>query len=127
MHGHEAWFSFATDDIKASVRLINDPHEPLIPPALVLAQQAAEKALKSYLYAQNHTAIKTHDLEKLVELCMDYDPHFEQLLHLAESLNPHISASRYPDACFVIPDLGTARMLVQEAQQIYDFVSQRIS
>ena len=126
MREHEAWLEFATQDIKAALRLVQDPHEPLVQPAMVLAQQAAEKALKGFLFFNTHPLVKTHDLVYLVELCMEYDPEFEQLIEYAESLNPHISASRYPDTCFIMPDLTTATILVKQAAHIYNFINLKL-
>lgn len=123
MHEHERWLDFATQDMTAATRLVNDPNEPLVQPAIVLAQQAAEKALKYFLLSKGHPALRTHDLVMLVGLCTAYDQSFDKLLDAAESLNPHISASRYPDSCFMMPDLITAKILIEKAKTIYDFVN----
>jgi HEPN domain-containing protein len=125
MHEHEEWLNFAEYDLKAAQLLINS-FEPIIPPALVLAQQAAEKALKSYLLYQNDRFVRIHDLIKLTALCKRFDQEFENILEDAAALNPHISASRYPDSCFVIPDFSTAQVLVGKADRIYNFVKSKL-
>jgi len=96
MHDHNIWLEFACHDLQAAQILIDNDY-PLIQPALVLAQQAAEKALKAYLFYENNPPIKTHDLVKLVNICETFDSDFKQLLEAASQLAPHISISRYPD------------------------------
>lgn len=122
---HEEWLAFALYDLKAAQLIIKSP-EAIIPPALVLAQQCAEKALKAYLFYKDHASIKTHDLVQLVKLCMSFDEEFSCLLENALELNPHVSASRYPDSCLTIPDLTTAQLLITQAEYIYNFVCRKI-
>lgn len=125
MLDHSIWLEFAFNDLKAAQILINND-SPLIQPALVLSQQAAEKALKAYLLYSNKPIIKTHDLLRLVNKCEKLDSDFTQLIESAAELTPHCSTSRYPDSAFCVPDVTTAIMLVKQAEQIYNFVLQKI-
>lgn len=125
MLDHEIWLEFAFDDLQAAQVLLNNDY-PLIRPALVLAQQAAEKAIKAYLFYSNNLPVKTHDLVKLVNLCEAFDNDFKQLLEPASELTPHITASRYPDSAFCTPDQTTAIVLINKAEYIFNFVRLKI-
>ncbi|HNR47050.1 MAG TPA: HEPN domain-containing protein, partial [Anaerolineaceae bacterium] len=48
--------------------------------ACFLAQQATEKALKAYLYAQGERPVIGHATHQLVQRCAEYDPDFGLLL-----------------------------------------------
>ena len=126
MQEHNDWLQFAEYDLRAARAILNS-NDPAIPPALVLSQQCAEKALKAYLFFKRHKLIKTHDLTQLVDVCKQYDHHFNELEEAAGDLVPHITTSRYPDSCFIMPDLTTAEILLDKAQFIYDFVKQKIN
>ena len=125
MPEHEQWLLYAELDLKAAKRLVNDDEEPLVPPALVHAQQCAEKALKAYLKYCQVTIIKTHDLIKLTEACMQFDPEFESLLQDALDLNPHVTVSRYPDSRYMMLDLTTAKLLIQKSERIFKLVESK--
>jgi hypothetical protein len=68
------------------------------PPALDVAvyhcQQAAEKAIKSWLLWKEVPFPKTHDLNRLLGLCAPLEPEFENLRPHAAFLNPF--AARIP-------------------------------
>jgi hypothetical protein len=72
MQEHDNWLDFALNDLKAAKRLLLGD-EPLIHPALVLAQQCSEKALKAYLFYKNQPPLRTHNLELLVRKCAIFD------------------------------------------------------
>jgi HEPN domain-containing protein len=59
-------------------------------------QQAAEKALKAYLAYRDVIFQKTHNLNRLLELCLPFDPCFQELWEMAEVLTPYVVAFRYP-------------------------------
>lgn len=122
---HDRWLNFAEEDLKAA-KLLVENIEAIIPPALVLAQQSAEKALKGYLFYKAAKPIKTHDLVKLVKRCSKFDEDFLNLLHDATDLNPHISVSRYPDSRFLMPDLTTAKILVRKSENFFLFIKDKI-
>jgi len=126
MHGHEVWLQYASDDLRIS-KLALDDAQPAIPVSLVLAQQAAEKALKGYLIFKKQPIVKTHQLIMLVNLCAEHDKEFETLLDYAVNLTPHVTVSRYPDNFTMIPDLTTAKLLYDEARSIVAFVHNKIS
>jgi HEPN domain-containing protein/predicted nucleotidyltransferase len=60
-------------------------------------QQAAEKALKAYLYARRQSLVRTHDLVKLLNRCVAFDKSFEELGEICVTLNEYYADTRYPD------------------------------
>ena len=122
---HEEWLLISEEELKLA-KLALEAEEPILIPTVFLTQQAAEKALKAYLSLQKQRIIKTHDLVDLVECCIELDPNFVDLLEEASRLNPYITQCRYPDGCFDIPDVGTVKKCIEEAEKILDFVKTKI-
>lgn len=48
-------------------------------------------------------------------------------LESATRLNPFITQCRYPDSCFDILDLTTAKKTIEEAKKILEFVKAKLS
>jgi len=61
------------------------------------AQQAGEKALKTYLYENGYTSIITHSLKELVMECEKIDPIFSSLKTDAKTLDAFYISTRYPN------------------------------
>jgi HEPN domain-containing protein/predicted nucleotidyltransferase len=91
-------------------------------------QQAAEKALKAYLFAQRQSLVRTHDLVKLLNHCVTFDRSFEELGEICETLNEYYEDTRYPDTlkfgiAFTIVE---ANIAVAFAQSVLEFIRPRI-
>jgi HEPN domain-containing protein len=61
------------------------------------SQQAAEKALKAFLYSKGLRAILTHSIRELVLDCSKYESDFRDLLRQAKALDTYYIATRYPN------------------------------
>ena len=88
------------------------------------AQQAAEKFLKSFL---THRAIDfpfTHNLAKLVRLCVKEDPDFTELIPIVEPLTPFAVELRYDTEFWPSPDV--AARAETGALAVSDFVAARL-
>jgi HEPN domain-containing protein len=123
MQEHEAWLKKAHHDLKACKFLINDAEMIYI--ISYHAQQCAEKALKSFLIFHKHPIIKTHDLQKLLELCIKIEKTFEKIKLESITLIPYAIYSRYPDDKFYI-DYQEASQAIQYAEKILNFVKVKI-
>jgi HEPN domain-containing protein len=117
------WICIAENDLSASRCLLK---EELLGPALYHTQQCAEKALKGYLYFKNQKIKKTHDLLMLITDCGNFDPKFETLTFHATELNPYVFVTRYPEDCLLIPDISTVVQSITLAEEILEFVKERI-
>ena len=67
---------------------------------------------------------KTHDLEKILNICIGLDSSFEELDLLATSLNGLDVRFRYPDVEFE-PDANEVAAAINWSEQILDFVKSK--
>lgn len=114
------WVAWATDDLAAARAVTVGPTAPFPRQACYLAQQAAEKALKALLIAQDIDFPKTHDLLRLRALV----PAAAQVQTVAgawSELTDWVVQARYPgpgaDAC-----LADAQCAIALAQAVFDGV-----
>jgi HEPN domain-containing protein len=114
------WFSVADDDLKSAEYLATMSYPR--PEAVICfhCQQAAEKYLKGFLFQNNATIPKIHDLIKLLELCEDIDVRFLTILPKCNALNRYSVIPRYPDELEIVPEDTTSA--IQYAKEIRDFV-----
>ena len=120
---HERWLEVAKRDLKDARLLCKGGSFPL---ATYQAQQAAEKALKTYLIFKQQEFLKVHDLIKLSDLCKKFDRDFQQLDIELKMLNPFATKFRYPSE-FDLPDLNDAKLAIKQAESVMNFVLKKIS
>ena len=75
---HETWLLKANNDLKSAKKLMEGT-DAIADTAIYYCQQCAEKALKSFLLYNKKPLKKIHDLELLVELCIEIDLEFDEL------------------------------------------------
>ena len=86
-------------------------------------QQAAEKALKSFLIFHGSPFEKVHDLGKIIERAIRIEAGFRQHEDAADALTPYAAAYRYPDEQgFLEPSREEFDEALLHAQTIHDFV-----
>ena len=120
------WLSLAEEDILLGQRAIDDV--PVLGGGAVFhAQQAAEKALKSFLIAHGQSLVKTHELVALLRACLTIEPDFVHHLNAAQTLTPYISRFRYPLLGTPLrPSETEAREAIQLATELVDFVRDQL-
>lgn len=124
MPGVKDWFAKASSNLKAAKKLIRDDDETL-DLAAYSTQQSAEKALKAYLVFKQQPVPKTHDLEKLLAICLTHDITFNCLREAAEILSSYATYTRYPDDRFYIDREETCQA-IKYAETILKFVQTKI-
>lgn len=77
-----------------------------------MAQQTAEKALKSYLYFKGEEAVTGHSVEQLCRRAAAFDRHFERLHQSVAVLDGFYVPTRYPNN---LPDSIPARVFTKRA------------
>ena len=92
------WFSQAKYDLKAAKDSL---HAGNYEWSCFQSQQAAEKALKAYLYLQGEDLILTHSILKLIRKCGNYDDNFSMIEHCRE-LDIYYIPTRYANG---LPDI----------------------
>lgn len=122
MQIHEHWLAIAQDDLTSA----NILAESSLITSLFHAQQCAEKALKAYLVLERGLTIKTHDLVRLVDLCMVRNDRFETLRLIAIILTPYETAGRYPNNTFIQPTPEEMLGLIQQSAAVFAFVIEQL-
>ncbi|HZU13517.1 MAG TPA: HEPN domain-containing protein [Chloroflexota bacterium] len=120
----DEWLQRADRDLIIAARAI-DGVPALADQAAYHAQQATEKALKSFLAAHNRPLQKTHNLERLVAQCRGVDPTFGDFLASARTLNPYATVFRYPGGPLE-PSRDEAQRAIQLAREIVDRVREQL-
>ena len=92
------WLSQAHYDLQAA--RINQKHG-VYAWACFLCQQAAEKALKAFLYAQGEGPVIGHSSFRLAQACATFDSEFNQILRACKTLDGYYIPTRYPNG---LPD-----------------------
>ena len=123
MHMHEYWLLIAKEDLDSAKHLFSKEFIT----TLFHVQQCAEKSLKAYLVFINNSVIKTHDLVKLVDVCLKYNKQFEVLRQLAATITPYETAGRYPDNTFKKPSQENIKNFIEKSEYVFNFVINQIN
>ena len=116
---YEEWLLKTQRDLDTAKALLEKVYNDT---AIYHTQQCAEKALKGYCVYRLQPLIKTHDLDKILNICIGLDNTFQHLDILATSLNGLDVKFRYPDIEFE-PDAAEVQDAIDWAEQILDFVN----
>jgi HEPN domain-containing protein len=115
---YEEWLQKAKRDLDTAKALLEKAYYDT---AIYHTQQCAEKALKGYCVYRLQPLIKTHDLEKILKVCINLESSFQKLDLLATSLNGLDVRFRYPDIEFE-PEETEVVDAISWSEQILDFV-----
>jgi len=118
------WLQQAERDLVDAQYLLTGKRYHLV---CFLVQQAGEKAIKGFLYAQGLEWVRGHSVADLARAAAEVDPSFEALVPAGSNLDRHYIPTRYPNALpGGIPsqayDAEDARKAMAQAQQVLDFV-----
>jgi len=120
---HE-WLAKADVDLSAASALLSAGD--LSDVVAFHAQQVAEKALKAFLVWHQIEFPKTHDIERLLELCASIDPEVAEALASAVELTPYGVEYRYPGEYPPVSE-EAAELSVAMAQLVMGEVAKRLS
>ena len=84
------------------------------------AQQAAEKIVKGFLVSKGIEPPKTHDMQVLLEMCVDIDIKFDDIYEEATTLTNYAVHLRYPTE-FALTEQD-AEKAIENADKVMDFV-----
>lgn len=119
-----AWLRKAASDLAAGDHDLTAA-PPLSDDALFHAQQAAEKALKGFLFYHDVPFRKTHDLGEVGDPVREIDGSLAPLLDRAERLTKYAWTFRYPGAPYD-PTRDEAAAALALAREVYDAVLTRL-
>ncbi len=99
--------------------------------ACFLAQQAAEKALKAYLYSKGAESVWGHSVAELCQDCSEFSWDFDGLVTRAAPLDKYYVPTRYPNGlpggipsqAFSVQD---AQLAIGMAREVIGFVRERL-
>jgi HEPN domain-containing protein len=114
------WFQFADMDLATAEHLSSTMHPQPLEIICYHCQQAAEKYLKGVLFY--HGVIeppKTHNLNLLMEMCLDYDERFDEIEQACSTLSRYGVQPRYPREIGVTEN--DTKKALEYARQIRDF------
>ena len=96
MESYKQWLLKSGSDLKSAKKLAGGD-DPLLDTALFHTQQAVEKCLKGFLAYHKQPLKKTHDLELLLDFCLEIDQGFEirRICGIVDTLCNGIQISRY--------------------------------
>ena len=121
-----AWFAKGDKDCQLAELAIQS-EEDLAELACYHEQQCAEKYLKGFLVARQVPFRFVHDLDYLVNQCVEQDDEFENLHEAATALQAYATQSRHPGEEEVEVTLEEAKTALANAQTIRNFVQQRLA
>jgi HEPN domain-containing protein len=90
---YNRWLKQAKHDLKTAKSTAREEAHDW---ACFLSQQAAEKALKAYLYLMGERAVLGHSVMMLLQRCAAHDPSFREVSD-AKRLDEVYITSRYPN------------------------------
>lgn len=88
------WFAQAEYDLRAAQETMNIQ---LYSYSCFIAQQAAEKALKAFLYAQGERYVMGHSVATLCKQAVHFNEEFSTLAEQASRLDRYYIPTRYPN------------------------------
>ena len=121
MERHREWLYKAENDYESAIVLLA---AKLNDTSIYHTQQCAEKALKAYIVYKGILAPKTHDLDKLLDLCKDFDNTFISIDLITFELNGLDVKFRYPSPDLEPPEKDV-KDCIQWAKDIFDFVKSK--
>lgn len=114
-----AWQRKAASDLAAAELCLQAGQS--LDAACFHCQQAAEKALKAFLISRDEDYPRTHDLRRLVALCVKVERKFHSIEAVAKRLNPYAVDFRYePDFW---PDAKLVGSLIADARAVMVFTA----
>ncbi|MGE5577913.1 MAG: HEPN domain-containing protein [Syntrophothermus sp.] len=124
----QRWFEQARRDLDDANFVRNGGRYNL---ACFLAQQAAEKALKAFLYNQGAEQVWGHSVIELCTDASDFDPAFSKIKSDGAALDKYYIPTRYPDGLpGGIPanayQKDDADLAIEKATKIISFVEERL-
>lgn len=114
----QEWQKLAEMDLRSAEHLLT-MHPVPIEVICYHCQQSAEKNLKAYLVLNNQEPPRTHDLERLCELCQELSGEFKAIACICSDLTTYGTQPRYPMS-FVLEEQDMRRAL-RGAKEIRNF------
>ena len=90
------WIRLANMDITTAHHMFDTYHPKPLEIVCFHSQQAAEKIIKCYLVSKDVEPPKIHDMQVLIEMCIEFDDEFNDIYVEATTLTNYAVRLRYP-------------------------------
>lgn len=120
---YKDWLISAEEDLLSAGANYN---EELYRHCCILSHQAVEKALKSYLIYVQGGCPPTHNIKRLLSLCIKYDEDFSYFRGADEIFNEHYLSIKYPSKNKQEFDRKETMGLMRISAEICGFVEDKI-
>jgi HEPN domain-containing protein len=119
------WIRFAQMDYDHVLKTV-ETHYP-IPIEIVCyhCQQSVEKILKAFIIMKDGSLTKTHDLDVLLEQCIQYSSDFDRFAAACEKLSTYAAQTRYPSDIELTE--AEMRQAIKETSLILDFTKSKLT
>lgn len=118
------WLDKADEDLAFAKASLQEGLE-FYPQICFYLHQSVEKYLKTYIIAKGLNLKRIHDLTKLVQICAEHDPEFNEFYETAKLLNPFYIGTRYPDFIIAI-NKSNAEKALEVTKQMSNFVKSKL-
>jgi HEPN domain-containing protein len=116
----QRWFKQGEYDFKAARQNFE---QKIYSYACFLAEQSAQKALKSFLIFKGERYVWEHSVQKLAEKCSQYDEEFTKFRASGAVLDKYYLTTRYPDV-IAPPAIPYESYTEREALQAIDLAKE---
>ena len=113
------WFDYGDADLETAEHLLT-MRRLRLEIICFHCQQAVEKYLKGYLLYNGVFPPKIHDLDRLCDMCKEFDAEFESIYGECERLSDYGVQSRYPNEMLI--EEHHMKKALEDAKQIKGFV-----
>lgn len=118
------WFDQGVRDAESAVKV---KEQGIFELSCFLAQQAAEKLLKAFLYYQGEAPVVGHSTFYLAKQCQEYNGQFKPVLRACKRLDALYIPTRYPNGLvegvpFEVYDAEDAEQALNDLGQVQSLV-----
>ena len=119
------WIRLAEMDLATAHHMFETFHPQPLEIVCFHSQQAAEKIVKCYLVSKGIEPPKTHDMQVLIEMCIELDNTFNEIYVEATTLTNYAVRLRYPTELGLLE--SDASKAIENADIIISFVKDQLN
>ena len=121
----QQWLQKGNDDLRSAEYLstmrLHTPDEIIC----FHCQQSAEKYLKGFLFLHDIEPPKIHDLDEIIEMCVQINTSFSELTPKMHILKTYAVFPRYPNELGITSE--DMKLAIQYAKDVQEFVIKTIN
>jgi len=118
------WTRLAEMDISTARHMFDTFHPKPLEIVCFHSQQAAEKTVKGFLASRGILPPKTHDMQTLIEKCIEIDAGFDDIYEEATTLTNYAVHLRYPTELDLIEQ--DAIQAIHNADKVMSYVMSKL-